>query len=265
MKLIASDIDGTVLPLGELEIDPRLFEAIKKLDPKKAIFVVASGRNHNNIKKLFLPVADEVAILSENGTAVWNEDELIATIPIERELVQTIIDKLSTIPNLEMYITTPTGGYIIPKDRERAAELMRSPIRQISLIESIDEIEGPIVKVTAFCYPDSKTYFQTLKDLFKDDGVEVAIGGPNVVDVTVGNKGAGLKKLAETMGVGPEDIYAFGDNYNDISMLNYAGNSYIVETDDPELKAAARYSTKDVIGEIEKLAEEFKRDEAEEN
>ena len=39
------------------------------------------------------------------------------------------------------------------------------------------------------------------------------------------NKGVALERLSECLGLAPRDLIAIGDNYNDVSMLRFAGTS----------------------------------------
>ena len=43
IKLICSDIDGTLLPEGTAEINPEIFDVIRKLKEKDIIFAAANG------------------------------------------------------------------------------------------------------------------------------------------------------------------------------------------------------------------------------
>ena len=44
IKLIVSDVDGTLVPDGSPDLDPEVFDIILKLREKGMQFVVASGR-----------------------------------------------------------------------------------------------------------------------------------------------------------------------------------------------------------------------------
>ena len=56
IKLVASDIDGTLLPEGTDKINPEIFEVILKLKEKGILFAAASGRHYCSISRLFEPV-----------------------------------------------------------------------------------------------------------------------------------------------------------------------------------------------------------------
>ena len=59
IKLIVSDVDGTLVPEGTNNINPELFELILRLKKKGVYFAVASGRHKCSIEKIFAPVKEE--------------------------------------------------------------------------------------------------------------------------------------------------------------------------------------------------------------
>lgn len=254
-KIIAADIDGTLLPYGQRYIDPKLYWLIKKLFEKDILFVPASGRTIQSLEEHFKPVKDMVSYLSENGCVVWNQGKVIAKTEMPKKLTREIVDEIMRNPELEGYLTTGLKSYVLATDPIHRKELGRE-FAYSTIISSLDEIPKPLVKATALCYPFADAHFPYLREMF-GSRVNVAKAGPEVVDFTVGNKGLGLKKLSEYLGVKPSDVYVFGDNYNDVPMFKFAGHSYLVETDDPELQASAKKMIKSPIAEIERLYNSF--------
>lgn len=53
IKLIASDIDGTLVKDGTLAIDREYMEVIGRLIDKGIVFVACSGRQYRSERKLF--------------------------------------------------------------------------------------------------------------------------------------------------------------------------------------------------------------------
>ena len=53
IKLIASDLDGTLLPEGTPDIDPKVYEVIRSLQNAGVTFVAASGRNYESVMSIF--------------------------------------------------------------------------------------------------------------------------------------------------------------------------------------------------------------------
>ena len=48
IKLIVSDVDGTLVKDGTLEINPEYMDVIKKLRKKEIYFAVCSGRQYSS-------------------------------------------------------------------------------------------------------------------------------------------------------------------------------------------------------------------------
>ncbi len=60
IKLIASDLDGTLLHNGAQKLTPRAIELIHELTQKGVHFVAASGRQYDNERRLFSEIKDEI-------------------------------------------------------------------------------------------------------------------------------------------------------------------------------------------------------------
>ena len=80
IKLIVSDLDGTLLPPTKI-MPEETFPLIEKLTARGGTFAPASGRQLPNLKKLFAPVVDKIAIIAENGGLVWHKGEIIYSNP----------------------------------------------------------------------------------------------------------------------------------------------------------------------------------------
>ena len=70
IKLVVSDIDGTLLEDGGHELNPELFEVILKLREKGMQFAAASGRQWASIEQVFDPIKEKIFYLSDNGAYV---------------------------------------------------------------------------------------------------------------------------------------------------------------------------------------------------
>lgn len=255
-KIVASDIDGTLLPFGQMSLDPKLYEVIRKLREKDVLFVPASGRTIQSLFELFEPVRDAgIAYLSENGSVVWLGETPIAVTPIPKDVLEEITLDIYETPGMEAYLNSATHGYIYPNDME-LGKFLKERFPTNKLVSSLEEIDETPVKLTAYIEKEEDTddYFKNALEKYRDE-LNVMKAGPDVVDFNVANKGYGLKILADYFNLKPEDIYAFGDNYNDVPMLKFAGNSYIMRTDDPELLNSAKYVCDDVVSVLEELYE----------
>ena len=66
IKFIVSDIDGTLVPEGNTDLNPEYLEVIKKLTEKGIVFAAASGRHASSIHAVFQPVSERIYYVSDN-------------------------------------------------------------------------------------------------------------------------------------------------------------------------------------------------------
>ena len=57
------------------------------------------------------------------------------------------------------------------------------------------------------------------------------------------NKGAALEKLINRLDIKPEECMAFGDQYNDVEMLQFVGTSYAMSNAAPGISYYSTYVT----------------------
>ena len=121
IRLIASDIDGTLLHNGAAEIDPVIFEEIHRLKQKGILFCPASGRQYHSLRRLFAPAADELTYLCENGAVLFgpgNPGQLLGKTVMERERALALAHQIMDIPACEVLISGVNTSYLCPKKRD---------------------------------------------------------------------------------------------------------------------------------------------------
>ena len=90
IKMICSDLDGTLLQYGRKELEPEVFPLIEALADRGILFCPASGRQYTSEKKLFAPIADRCAFLCENGGVLYKDDVCIGKTPMPRAMAEKI-------------------------------------------------------------------------------------------------------------------------------------------------------------------------------
>ena len=73
IKMICSDIDGTLLQYGKKTLEAEILSQIKALSARGILFCPASGRQYTSLRKLFEPVADCCVFLCENGGVLYKK------------------------------------------------------------------------------------------------------------------------------------------------------------------------------------------------
>lgn len=259
IKLIASDIDGTLVADGSSRVNPELFEVILRLKREKGIhFAAASGRQAPSIESTFAPIQKEIFYLAENGAYIGCYGRTLFLHPMDQELAVSLIREIQKTPDLDAMVSTARMSYIDNKNPE-LHRLVRDGYRyQVEPIEDVSAIREPIIKIAAY----RKTGIQELADVFCGrfgERLKISISGREWLDfMTPGvNKGEAVKTLQESLGIAPEETMAFGDQMNDLEMLDRAYYSFAVGNARNEVKEAARFqadtNVKDGVLKILKL------------
>lgn len=255
IKLVASDLDGTILLNGAQSVDESMFAVIKQLIKKGVIFAPASGRQMTSLKRLFAPVAEDLMYICENGALVSYKGKTIAKTPMDRELAMTIIEDVYAQENCEVLVSGEHTAYIKPKTEEYYHRMTKVVNYHTTLVSDFSEIQEDILKI-AVCdlsgIVHSKDYFFSK---WADKAATVVSGDLylDFMDKKV-SKGNAMRQIQEKLGLLPKECMAFGDNYNDIEMLDSVEFAYVMEKAVDDVKKHAKYIT----GNVEvTLKEEF--------
>ena len=255
IKLIASDLDGTLLLHGQTKCNPKLFPLIEALTEKGVYFMPASGRQYPSLQRLFSPVKDKIMYLCENGALVMHLDQVLMKRQFADDLALHICHAVMEHKDCEVLISGERTSYIIPKDNSFTTYIRDDIGNNISVIDKPEQIEEPIMKVSYYTPADKRDKAtEDFKREFKDSCLIVTSGNRWVDFAPLGtSKGAALKVIGEKLGIRPEEMVAFGDNENDRTMLEFVGHPYLMEECNPtmrDVKAKTCHSVEDSLQEI---------------
>ena len=242
VKLIMTDIDGTLIPDGTMEINPEYFEVIEKLIEKGIVFVVASGRHMCSVKKVFAPVLDKIWVASQNGNVITNNGKSKIVKPIPQEWAQRLWKQLSEINQIDGILDTATTTYCPFEGTPMHKLLLEGYHYDTSGTGGWNKVPEEEFSMMTLYHPDSVD--QICRDSIQGEWkgkLEFLKSGKYWIDIVRpgANKGEALKTICEKLGIYPEETVAFGDNLNDVSMIKSAGKGYAVDTARKETKEAA--------------------------
>ncbi|MDD2971783.1 MAG: HAD family hydrolase [Lachnospiraceae bacterium] len=234
IKLIVSDIDGTILPYNDKHIPEEIYPLIQQLHEKGIRFMIASGRDASGIRELFHPVRDIIGYVAGNGTFYVEGKNIIFTQPFHQSYIREFLDSIKDDSNLMPVIMTEGDYYIIIDGSEESKETQRMiaekkagvPYREV---RSVKDIEDVICKLGIYQNRIlDAAEVQVLRDKWTE--LELVCGGGQWLDVTQkgSNKGTAIEKVLEIHHWGPENLMTFGDNENDLQMLSLAKYGYAV-------------------------------------
>lgn len=231
IKMVIADMDGTLLN-SELKISQRNLDAIELLRSKNIRFCVATGRPDQLMKEYVKPLKMEEPMIMYNGSVIGHpflEDRLYENV-LNKEDVKHIVeyceqeDIICMVYTKDKIISKP--NYRVAFFQERNKQL---PIEAHSIFEDIQNIEDIVeqynVQKILVIENDEVKYQKIKKMLEQYKQFTVATSQHGFIDINPkgSTKGNALNILAEYYQIELADVVAFGDQENDISMLETAG------------------------------------------
>lgn len=243
IRLICSDIDGTLLQYGKQNLEGEIFDQIRALHERGILFCPASGRQYTSLRKLFEPVADCCVFLCENGGVIYQNEQCIAKNPMPRALAEEIARDLWTRSDGqgEVMLSGQNTAYLMERGKGML-DRIRFIGNRYRIIQDPAEVPEEITKVSVYLHEGVEAYVDRFVPRWQQ--ANCAVAGPYWIDTTCANKGIGVRSICKTLGIDPAEVVAFGDNYNDVTMLDLVGLPYIMEGAAAPLRAKYPHHTK---------------------
>lgn len=242
IRLIVSDIDGTLVPEGGMELNPEYMDVIRKLTDKGIAFAAASGRQLVSIDGMFSSIRDRIYYLSDSGSIVQEYGKTAMCRSIEPEDLEGLLKDLRVMKGIQTVLSYEEGYYIEEYDENLYQMLFHQYRGKGGVVDSFsDRLEG-CVKVSLYVHRDPEECVRILKERW-GERLTINISGAEWVDIThkEATKGGAVTWMQNKLGVTPEETMVFGDNFNDISMFRCAGESYVSESSHPDVQKEAKY------------------------
>lgn len=253
IRLIASDLDGTLLQNGAQSLTSETIHAIEDLAVRHHIlFVAASGRQYPNLLRLFGSAAKHMAFLCENGAVAFYQDQLLFSRPMNRELACDIIHDILATDGCEVQISGQKTLYLIPKQEEFFHHVRDVVKNEVVRLDCPEDMPEDIYKVSVFEKDGIATHHGPSFEQRWSSLVNTTVSGYgwlDFVDKAV-HKGTALSALMKELSIDPSEAAAFGDNYNDIEMLELVGRGYLMENATEALRSRFPLRSHDVLTTI---------------
>ncbi|MBE5959254.1 MAG: HAD family hydrolase [Lachnospiraceae bacterium] len=249
IRFIISDVDGTLIQDESNQVSERILEQIPELKEKGVLFGVASGRNYDELKKLFGPVKNDILYITNNGAVAIFDDEVVYKQPIDRRLAIDIVKDVKAQDGCDCFVTGEKASYI-PAKNLVFKNYMKTNMQYEDAIE-VDELYQVREEITKISVRQNGGVTQDMVDyFFKKWGAkaQIAISGREWIDFTAPgvNKGFAVETIQRLYQISMEDTMTFGDNYNDIEMFARSYFSYAMQDAHPDIRNAAKHIAPDV-------------------
>ncbi len=245
IKLIASDMDGTFLD-GQGSYDQgRLGQVLKGLAERDIIFTVASGRALLAVDKLFEPFRHQIAVIAENGCVATYRDQLLYEQAMTPDLYLRLVDLLQDNPystGKEVLLSGRNGSYLLESSPQSYRDFMQLYYENIQVVPDFSQIDDAILKLTTNFAPDEVAQGEAWLNAQCPEITAVTTGFESLDIIPRGvDKGFGLRHLCQELGISTNQVMAFGDNLNDLQMLEEAGVAVAPANAREEIKAVSHH------------------------
>ncbi|MBN2510074.1 MAG: HAD family phosphatase [Spirochaetales bacterium] len=246
-RLLAFDLDGTLLD-SDGSIHENNLHALARIRALKIPLVIATGRIYPGARHFAEQIDPDAPIISMNGAYITAGTQLIHKAEIPAGLC---IEAASYLQQEGVYwhvylensliATRLAHGALyyhnlnktLPPDRALPIHIPDDPV------ESLKALDQGIMKFIVMS--EDHRILDQAASLFRQHGLSITSSWSDNFEVMAHgiNKGSGLVKVCTFLGIRPDECIAFGDNLNDLELLQTAGLSVAMDNAIPELKAAA--------------------------
>ncbi|GFZ96193.1 HAD hydrolase family protein [Nesterenkonia alkaliphila] len=238
--LIATDVDGTLLPNNATEVGDYTAEVLRRADQAGVYVVFVTARP----LRWMVPLWQHVG---KHGLAVVSNGAVIDDVPSASPVTVHGIEPSAGLELAEAITATAPGtSYAVECLDGKRYDSGWEPWEEWPLEEGaprgpLQEVwDVPAVKLlvrnTAY---DDVGFRQLVLDCVGEKAV-ASWSGPGLVEISAAGvtKASALTQLCHKLDVEPADVVAFGDMPNDLPMLAFAGTSYAVQNADPAVLQA---------------------------
>ena len=280
IKLIGLDLDGTVFD-NQKRISLRTKKAIEDAIKQGVVVVPATGRPVAGVPEEFARIEGVQYALTANGAAIYNVQtkKCVYQNAISPELACEVIASLQRY-DVMVDAFVDGLGYVEADVLARMNEFAMSEVIKKYILDTRKTVENlsEYIKANACKVEKITVNFKRLKETDeqvqcnaadkKEKKVETDLkwllhkeeilselseypqligvsGVPTNLEITMAtaDKGNGMVKLGEYLGISPEEIMTCGDSENDMAMILAAGFGVAMANGTDEVKEAANYIT----------------------
>ncbi len=228
IKIVFSDIDGTLLPLDKSQSKRFIPNSVKKgaakLKRAGVVLVFATGRSYQDAKKIVKKITSrKTYIVAHQGAVVYDPNgKLIVEKSISAKDTKKILNEISYF-NKKREQDSKAWFYV--EDKAYALEKFSPPYitDEIIVLEDINSIGKDFKTVKIGIYESDPQKLQALQTYLKKEYSEyqVNISSDCTCDISAkdANKGDAVKEVAKILDVDLKNTAVLGDSENDVAMF----------------------------------------------
>jgi hypothetical protein len=258
VRLVAIDVDGTLLPGFAKALTPRTARALKAAQEAGITVALATGRRTAFAAPLLqgLNLRADMPLIASNGAVIRTlGGDTIDRCQLPAEVARGLCGLFRPFGALVFTFDRQSGNELVLEDLEEThrhialwVDSNRDAIQVVKPLEdALRDGENPIQGMGAGSLNQMRLAEEALKASSWSGSCEcVRTVYPgrdlSILDLLPPgvSKGRALKKLAARLGVDRKETMAIGDNWNDVDMLEWAGQGVLMGNAAMELRTMAK-------------------------
>lgn len=248
-KIVFSDIDGTVLN-SKHELLASTIEAVQKLALKNIPFVLVSARMPKAMKLILDEMNVKMPMISYGGALVLDEqNQILHDDKINKLDTKAIIDEIELLWPDDVVINYYSDDNWFVKDKDNKAVKREENITNVkaSQADFKELINKDILPNKILCMTKANISSK-IEAVLQEKFPQLNIVRSSDILIEIMNKDVskanGIEVLLHHLNMTPAQAIAFGDNYNDLTMLNFVGRGVVMQNAPEEIRKEAKYITK---------------------
>ena len=249
IKLIATDMDGTLLdPKGQVDL-PRLEKILDQLEERGIRFVIATGNEIHRVKQLLGHLTERVVLIVANGARIFEGNQLLQAQTWDDDMVNRALEFFKDRECQDQFVVTSMNGGFVKEgtvftqlENFMTPEMIELFYQRMNFVEELEShLFGGVLKMSLVVGEErSDSVLEEINQLF-NGSVQAVSSGYGCIDILQSgiHKAWALQELLKRWDIKAEEIMAFGDSENDVEMLQLAGIAYAMENADDKAKAVA--------------------------
>lgn len=242
IQLVVTDLDGTLLN-NDKQLPKDFWKIETELREAGIVFAVASGRPYISMRGIFESIEEHVLFIAENGAYINYRNADVLSKPMH----QSDIEMLTNLARQQ----EDTHILLCGKDQmfyeSENTSFLEESSKYYSHMTKVDDLLNVKEDILKFTLCDLKSAEKNCLPKFRHltHQFTIAVSGKVWLDITdIGtNKGTAVEHMQELLGIHPENTLVFGDYFNDVQMLEKAGQSYAMKNAHPEVIKIAKKIT----------------------
>ena len=249
-KIVFSDIDGTVLTSSHHVLPSTTF-AVKELLQKSIPFVLVSARMPQAIKTVTDEMNVTIPMISYGGALVLDDRQnILHDRRISAQDTAAVIKEIKLFwqDNAVINYYAEDDWFVEDTDNKavvREENITRVKAQQADFAQLLADGVLPNKLLCMTSPPICEMMEKMLGEMFPQ--LKIMRSSPillEIMDKTV-SKAEGIKIMLNHFGLKPQQAISFGDNYNDVDMLDFTGLGVVMGNAPEDVKKTADVVTDD--------------------